>query len=49
MIFLSSAMFTTLKGVEMFSRPEINREYLLLLGGLTCLGVTERSCMLNPY
>ena len=47
--FVLVEMFTILKGFEMVSSPAIHFQYSLLLGRLTCLGMTESSFVLNSY
>ena len=49
LILVLSEMFTVLKEFDMFSSPVMNLKYYLLLGSLTCLGVTEISFVLKSY
>ena len=49
MVFLLVDMFTVLKWLEIFYSPYMPFLYSLLLGGLTCLGVTAGYFALNSY
>ena len=42
-------MFAILKGLEIFSIPDMTLQYYLLLGGLTCLGVDMISFVLKSH
>ena len=48
-MFVLEAMFAILKGLEIFSIPDMPLQYYLLLGGLTCLGVAIISFVLKSY
>ena len=49
LVFLYSALFTTLKLLDMVSIPAIHLQPSLFPGILVCLGETVRSSMLKSY
>ena len=49
LMFVSSLILTTLKGLNIVSRPDIHLQSYLLLDSSTCLGVTETSSFLKSY
>ena len=49
MVFVSSVVLTTLKGLEIVSRPDMPLQSSSLLGSLTYLGVTAIYSVLKSY
>ena len=49
MVFVSYAIFATLEGLEIVSRPAMNFQSNSFLGSLRCLVVNESSAVLNSY
>ena len=48
-MFIFSEIFTVLKGLDMFSSPDMPVRSYLLLGSLACFGVTLRFSVLKLY
>ena len=49
LMFIIEEMFTILKGLGVFSSPDMPVRYYLLHGSLTCFGVTVSSSVLKSY